>query len=137
MFRGGRQAVTLAVCGLAVAACGGAPGEAKGEKGVRDAVTAFARALVDDDPKAACDQLTDNAKRNAMATFHADTCEKAMERLAASLHDSTRKQAEDVPIAQVKIDGGNASVVFATKFIGEQDFDLKRVDGRWLLDDID
>lgn len=128
-------------CWGAVAAAGGfllfgpAPQEGNSEAEIEKAVQTYVRAFVDGDGKAACDQLTDQARQAVTGmsrTVGAKGCADAFERTREIGGPEVVQAARRIKVHKVRINGGTASVELRA---GSQDSiaQLEHVGDHWKI----
>ena len=109
---------------MVVGACGG--GSDSPEEVVRDYFKAFA----DGDGEAACDRLTDDAKREVVEEFDAASCEDGIEEFADDLDDANKDRLRDSGEATVDEHGDTATVFFEG---AQRPLELTKSGGDWLI----
>jgi hypothetical protein len=134
----GIAAVLLAGCGADEAP---APGSAeRPEAMAAQAVHRYFGALAASDAGAACDALTERARRAAAQQLKVDGCEQAMETLIRAIPDDARGALRTIEATAVEIDGDTATTELSrTRFSlpGRADpTRLKREDGEWRIEPV-
>lgn len=127
----GRACVMSFVLAIALGACGG-DGDDPGET-----VQTYFRALADGDGKTACDQLTGDLERQALAylaellpEFQATSCEEALDELAENLGGDEADVLRDAKIVDTQEDGDTATVEVEG---ATSDAQLTKSGGRWYI----
>ena len=128
-----RAVLTLAVgLGWASAGCGG--GE---QSRIQDTVRTYLNAVADADGKAACDQLTGEARRalvdsvrSQVPELNVTTCQSAITTVAANLGADETSSLKNVDFASVQIreDSATARPKGAT---GKAE--LRKINGEWYI----
>jgi len=117
---------------LVAAGCGG--GNGAGPEGT---VKTYLKAFADGNGKQACDQLTGDAKRQALdyaATnlpeLNATSCEDALTAIAKNLGGDEKGLLRDAEISKTTINGSSATVSLKA---GSNDAELTKTGGRWYI----
>jgi hypothetical protein len=142
-----RRAVVFGlVAVLAAAGCGGDGEDGGGggngestsseERAARDAVERYVGALVDNDPRAACDLQTKQAREAAAEEVPgASSCERAHEIILGVLGSRVEQLDEQLAkaLTEVKVSGDTA-VLTSPREPGKE-LKLRREGGEWKVDD--
>ena len=114
----------LAVVAMAVAGCGSQEDE------VRETIETYLQAAADGDGRTACDQLTEAAQRQLIAsTLGARDCDQAVKLFSDRLPDRLRGNLRDPTIEQIEVRDARATVRIKEIEQGS----LEKVDGEWKI----
>lgn len=129
------RAATLAL--LASAAIAAGCGASEEEAAIEGVVERHLGAIADGDGKAACRDLTAEAKRLVVISFEAAapgagarTCEDAFEAVAANLDDAGERKLRDSD-HRVEVRGDGTATVDSSATTGE--IELREQRGRWVI----
>jgi hypothetical protein len=129
-------AATLVVA-LILSACG--EDNASDERAVKKAVEGVYDALADKDAKRVCDSISDKGKDQITSAAakggKKQTCEEVFG-LVLAFGGSSLKEAKDVDVADVKVDGDQAKATVKLKS-RKSDVGLIKEDGDWKLSGLD
>jgi Domain of unknown function (DUF4878) len=129
------------ICGMllgmaVLAGCG-----ASEEEQVRSTTTDFVEAIVEGDGDRACDLMTGQARRDALAAAAftgGDGCSGVMGSLRELFDDGELRALREFEIESVRIEGDRAEVTASESFDDEDEPTvLRKVEGEWLVDDED
>lgn len=116
-----RTLVVLAVLAALAAGCG-----ASAEEQVTETAKTFVTAIGDGESEKACDQLTDEVKKQFE---QAGSCEMLFDGVAkAGNQEAFKKAAAEAKVEKIKVDGDNA-----TAEVGGGTYNFKKVDGDWKI----
>jgi hypothetical protein len=125
-----------ALAASALAACGGSSGQAADENAVKDAVGRWSTAVVHQDGRAACAELTARLRkqieRHLLGEGVAGGCNEWADKWVSPRHPAAHRRAR---ITAVQIHGDRATVSLTSPGAAGADASLVHQNGRWRIDD--
>lgn len=105
--RAGRRIAAMALtAAVVVAGCGGG-GSAQDQ--ITSTVKDFYSGFVSGDGNKACDQLTSSTQQSLLRSAKGSSCSAAISRASKVLPDSVKKQAKNVDVTNIKVNGNSAT----------------------------
>lgn len=135
-------AATLALAALP--ACGGSSNDTRAQ--IEDVLNAFTGAVAAGDTRTACAQLTPAARKLADEAKLEDAagCEAVLRKITSMLSEEEAEAFDELVVRRVHVDGDRAEVAdedvvlpaALTPELNDRPAVFRRIDGRWLLEDL-